>query len=243
MKTRLKEQFKKSLKSHPVLGSIIRNIYYLKMNRINRVIHGDNNTISYKSSILSSVVFNVRGNGNKIEIKAGCILNNVAFNILGNNHTIYIGKNCLCNKGGTITIVDNNCSLIIGEESTFNGVFSIALAESNSKIEIGRDCMFGDDIDILTSDFHSIIAQKSNQRINYAKNVAIGNHVWIGSHSILLKGTSVPENSVVSTGSVVTRPFKTKGIIIGGNPSMQLMAGITWSRERIILNSNNSILR
>jgi acetyltransferase-like isoleucine patch superfamily enzyme len=93
--------------------------------------------------------------------------------------------------------------------------------------------MFAYDIDVRTGDSHSIISQSSNERINYAKDIFIGDHVWIAAHSILLKGSSISENSVVATGSVVTQAFEKKGIIIGGNPATQIKEGITWSRKRI----------
>ncbi|CAN2040983.1 hypothetical protein GMMP15_2170001 [Candidatus Magnetomoraceae bacterium gMMP-15] len=138
-------------------------------------------------------------------------------------------------KGGNIWFEDANCSLTIGENSTFVNVH-LALTEPNSHIKIGQDCMFAYDIDVRTGDSHSIILQESNERINYAKNVTIGNHVWVAAHSILLKGSVIPDNSVVASGSVVTKKYNTKGIIVGGNPAKQLRDGITWARKRIYKN-------
>jgi acetyltransferase-like isoleucine patch superfamily enzyme len=181
---------------------------------------------------LSSVVFDIRGDCNNVQIKEGCILRNVTFYIRGNNHKILINRNCRFNIGGNIWFEDCNCFLSIGEESTFEDVH-LALTEPGSQIIIGRDCMFAYDIDVRTGDSHSIISQRTNDRINYAKNIHIGDHVWIAAHCILLKGTSIPDNSVVATGSVVTKQYQTNGIIIGGNPAKQLKGGITWDRKRI----------
>ncbi len=159
-------------------------------------------------------------------------MNDVRFYIRGNNHRILIGRDCRFNRGGNIWFEDNDCSLLIGEKSTFENVH-LALTEPGSQIKIGRDCMFANDIDVRTGDSHSIILQQSNERINYAEDIFIADHVWIAAHTILLKGSSIPENSVVASGSVVTKRFETKGIIIGGNPAKQLREGITWTRERI----------
>jgi len=187
---------------------------------------------NYNNAVLSSVVFDIKGDNNNIEIKEGCILNNVEFYVRGNNHDILIEKHCRFNRGGNIWFEDYGCSLIIRERSTFEDVH-LALTEPCSQITIGRDCMFAYDIDVRTGDSHSIISQKSGERINYAKDISIGDHVWIAAHTIVLKGISIAENSVVATGSVVTRRFDKKGIIIGGNPAKQLKEGITWSRERV----------
>lgn len=201
------------------------------------MVHGNNNTVNYNNATLSSVVFDVKGDDNKIEIMEGCILNNVKFYVRGNNHRVLIEKHCEFNRGGTIWVEDRDCSLIIREESTFEDVH-LALTEPGSQITIGRDCMFAYDIDVRTGDSHSIISQASGERINYAKNISIGDHVWIATHSILLKGTSIPENSVVATGAVVTRSFDKKGIIVAGNPAKQIKEGITWSRARIYKTSS-----
>jgi acetyltransferase-like isoleucine patch superfamily enzyme len=181
---------------------------------------------------MSSVAFKINGDGNTIEINDGCVLNNVTFYIRGNNHRVLIGKCCIFSSGSVIVMEDSDCSLIIGEKSTFDYV-QLAVTEPRSRLTIGRDCMFAYDIDVRTGDSHSIISQTSNERINYAKDILIGDHVWVAAHSIILKGSSISENSVVATGSVVTQAFEKKGIIIGGNPSIQIKEGITWSRKRI----------
>ena len=233
MKSKIKRLYKNINNRYPFIGALILKIYYWQVIRtISKSIYGDNNIVSYKNAILSSVSFDIRGSDNHIEISEGCILNNVKFYIRGNKHKVLINKNCKFNQGGSIWFEDSGCQLIIGEGSTFENVH-LALTEPNSQIDIGDDCMFAYDIDIRTGDSHSIISQASNERINYAKNIFIGNHVWIAAHSILLKGTFISDNSVVATGSVLTKQYKTSGVIIGGNPSRVLKEEINWTRERI----------
>lgn len=207
----------------------MRRIFYRK---IFSIIHGKNNTISYETALLSSVIIDIRGDGNTIEIQEGCILNNVTFRIRGNGHKVLINRGCHFKRGGNIWLEDSHCSLIIGENSTFVDVH-LAVTEPDSQIVIGQDCMFAYDIDVRTGDSHSIISKESNERINYAENITIGNHVWIAAHSTLLKGSVIPDESVVATGSIVTEKYNTTGIIIGGNPARRLRDGITWTRKRI----------
>lgn len=196
-----------------------------------RKIRGNNNVIRSENSKLSSVIFDIKGNDNQIDIQEGAVLKNVTFHIRGDKHKILIGKYCSFNRGGNIWLEDAECTLSIGARSTFEDVH-LAVTEPGSQMHIGCNCMFASDIDIRTGDSHSIISQKSNERINHAKDIFIDDHVWIGAHSILLKGSYIAENSVVATGAVVTRRFETPGIIIGGNPARQLKEGITWTRER-----------
>lgn len=93
--------------------------------------------------------------------------------------------------------------------------------------------MFAYDIDIRTGDSHSIIDTLTNERINYAQNIHIGNHVWIASHVSILKGVHIADSSVVATRAVVTRSFEEKNILIGGMPAKKLKENIAWDRQRI----------
>jgi acetyltransferase-like isoleucine patch superfamily enzyme len=93
--------------------------------------------------------------------------------------------------------------------------------------------MFAYDIDVRTGDSHSILCPTTRRRLNHAKNVRVGDHVWIGPHSMLLKGVSLASDSIVAAGAVVTKEFQTPGTIIGGNPARQLRDNVTWCRERI----------
>jgi len=233
VKTRLKKYYKGVSQKHPFIGSLIKRFYYRNLfNKPKRNINGTKNAIFYKNAILSSVLFDISGNENTIEILDDCILKNVVFYIRGNGHRILIKSGCRFNRGGSIWFEDNDCSLSIGENSTFEDVH-LAITEPNSKMTIGRDCMFAYDIDVRTGDSHSIISIDSNERINYAEDISIGDHVWVAAHCTLLKGSTIPDDSVVATGSVVTKQYTSKGIIIAGNPAKKVKNGITWSRERI----------
>ena len=141
-------------------------------------------------------------------------------------------KDASLTEGGTSGLRIPLLNLKIDDKTTFEDVH-IAITESGSAIKIGRDCMFAYDIDIRTGDSHSIIDTNKNERINYAQDVSIGNHVWVAAHCIILKGVHIPDELVLATGSVVTKKFLQKGVIIAGNPARVVKEGISWTRERI----------
>ena len=228
----MKKFFKSTVLKLPLVGPVAHRVRQRRRqtNVIYRV--KGNNTINCEAAKLSSVTFEIEGNNNYINIGENCVLNNVRFYIRGENHSITINSNCAFHNGGDIWIEDHNCSLIIEEHSTFENVH-LALTEANSKITIGRDCMFASDIDVRTGDSHSIISGQTGKRINYAKDIFIGDHVWVAAHCVILKGVNIANNSVVATGSIVTRSFDKPGIIIGGNPAIQLKEEVNWLRERI----------
>lgn len=94
--------------------------------------------------------------------------------------------------------------------------------------------MFAYDIDLRTGDSHSIIDSKTNERINFAQSITIGNHVWVASHVSILKGVHIPDNSVVATRAVVTKSFNECNILIAGIPAQKVREDIDWKRQRIL---------
>ena len=198
-----------------------------------KIIKGTKNIFDIdKSALLVNCTFNIIGNNNEIEINELSFLNKVTFFILGDNNKIKIGKGVRFNRGGSFWIEDYGCEAVIGDNSTFEDSH-IALTEPNSKIIIGEDCMFANYVDVRTGDSHSIIDTVTNERINYAQNVHIGNHVWVASHVSILKGVHIADNSVVATRAVVTKSFTDNNILIGGIPATKLRENINWDREKI----------
>lgn len=89
-------------------------------------------------------------------------------------------------------------------------------------ITVGNKCLIGANVTISDSDFHAI--KSSNRRYNInvediaASPIVIGDNVFIGTGSIILKGVSIGDNSVIGAGSVVTKSFP-KDSILAGNPA------------------------
>ena len=77
---------------------------------------------------------------------------------------------------------------------------------SQSKITIGDYVYIGGGVRIYDNDFHSVYI---NERLNKpnlipSKEVIIGDRVFIGGHSIILKGVKIGNNAVIGAGSIVT---------------------------------------
>jgi acetyltransferase-like isoleucine patch superfamily enzyme len=150
--------------------------------------------------------------------------------IRGNNHKLKIGENCQY-KGGTIWFEDNYCEIEIGQKTTIESAH-LAVTEPNKKITIGEDCMFSYAIEFRTGDSHSIIDNETKKRINLAQNIVVGNHVWIGAHSIILKGVNIGNNSIIGTNSLVTNSIPSNSIA-AGIPAKIIKNNVDWDRARI----------
>lgn len=120
----------------------------------------------------------------------------------------------------------------IGDDFSCWGV-NLRLQEKGSKITIGDDCMFSNDIVIYASDIHAILDLETGKVINRAKPVVINDHVWVGRNVSILKGVSLPENTIVGMGSVVTKSFSHGNISIAGNPAHIIKTNISWTRKHV----------
>ena len=172
---------------------------------------------------------NIRGINHKIQNNSK-FLGDVNLNILGNGHSVIIDERVVIKKAN-FWFEDHNCSIKIGRNTTIEQVH-LAAVEDNTSIEIGEDCMLSSGIRIITTDSHSVIDIKSGKRINPAKSVRIGNHVWIGANCTINKGVTIGDGAIVAGNSVVTHDVP-ENTIVGGVPANVIRNGITWERVRI----------
>lgn len=116
----------------------------------------------------------------------------------------------------------------IGDNSTV--VLMFAGVNSNGKIIIGNDCMISHHVDLQQSDQHMIFDLYSKKRINYSKNIVIGNHVWLGRECQILGGANIGDNSVVGSRCVTSSKFP-QNVIIAGVPGTVIRKDIIWARD------------
>jgi acetyltransferase-like isoleucine patch superfamily enzyme len=192
---------------------------------------GNGNQVLYHGATFSDVTCQVTGDNNKIIIGPGSEIRNVWFFINGSNHVLTIGKDCFINRGGLLWFEDDHCELAIGDQTTIEEAH-IALTEPGSRITIGKDCMFANDIDIRCGDSHSIIDISTGERINYAEDVIVEDHVWVGAHVQILKGSQIGFDSVIGSGSVVSKIVPAHSVA-AGVPAKVIRTNIHWERERL----------
>ena len=92
--------------------------------------------------------------------------------------------------------------------------------------------MLSNNIIIRTSDSHIIIDMNTMERINHARSVYVGDHVWIAAWVRVLKGVKVNNNSILALGSIVTSDVPAN-CIAGGVPARVIRRNTNWVREEI----------
>jgi acetyltransferase-like isoleucine patch superfamily enzyme len=133
------------------------------------------------------------------------------FNLLGRASTCYF----IVQRNGVLTI-GNNVGMTSASIVCYRG------------ITIGDNVMLGANVAIYDSDFHSLkkedrISVEDDMRNTKYAEIVIGNDVFIGAHSTILKGVTIGEGSIIGACSVVTRSVP-KNEIWGGNPAKFIKA-------------------
>lgn len=104
------------------------------------------------------------------------------------------------------------------------GLNGTSITARSKVIRIGRNVLFGPDCMVLDSDFHEPWPperRKTNPGFENDAGVSIGENVWVGARSIILKGVTVGNNAVIAAGSVVAHPVPPDALA-GGNPARVL---------------------
>lgn len=177
----------------------------------------------------SRISFGTR-QGNQVYIGENTDLHNATITFKGNNNSLKIGANCFLN-GLNLIVEGSNNSIDIGSNVFVLDDTRVYVVDG-SRVTIGDGCMFSDHIEIRTTDNHAIFDRSTGKRINYEKDIILSNCVWLGMHTILLKGTCIAEGCIVGAGSVVTGTHNTANTILVGNPAKEVKANIAWSMER-----------
>lgn len=119
--------------------------------------------------------------------------------------------------------VASNAILRFGDNFSISGNSSLVCQKD---ISFGNDCLLSWDILIMDSDFHKILNMQG-KTVNAPSPIRIGNHVWIGCRSTILKGVQVADHSVIAAGAVITKTLPDAHSIYGGN-NLKLKSDIDW---------------
>lgn len=170
---------------------------------------------------------NFKGLDCVIQLGENVTFENVRIEMLGGSATLIVGDNAKLN--GLIQIAPHS-KIEIGENTAFNRLSHLSAWEGAS-IRIGKNCLCSN-VEIRTSDMHSIVDLISGDRINPAKSTVIEDHVWLGESVTIYKGVTVGSGSVVGGHSVVTSPVP-RYTAVSGIPAKVIKNRVSWQRELI----------
>ena len=113
--------------------------------------------------------------------------------------------------------------IVVGDDTGMSGATVCAI----QSVRIGKRCLFGADVLVADTDFHEVDEIPRRYLPLPASEgkdaVVIGDDVFLGARSIVLKGVSIGNGSVIGAGSVVADDIPA-GFVAAGNPARVIRA-------------------
>jgi acetyltransferase-like isoleucine patch superfamily enzyme len=112
----------------------------------------------------------------------------------------------------SVLFVFRDGRLEIGDRTFINYGADICATKS---VVIGSDCLIGTHVIILDNGFHDI---ERRDIMPPAREVKVGDRVWIGNRVTILPGVTIGDDAVVGAGAVVTSDVEPR-TVVAGNPA------------------------
>lgn len=109
---------------------------------------------------------------------------------------------------GTHVVVRGNGVLTVGDKFFCNVNCDILC---NKVISFGADNLLGWNITMLDSDGHDTYFKDILQET--MKDILLGEHVWIGANSTILKGVNLADGTIIPYGSVIHKSNNEKNVV------------------------------
>ncbi len=123
---------------------------------------------------------------------------------IGKQSILKLGK-MIRMRSGSKVIVRDKADIHIGDNTFLNYGCIIV---GHEKIYIGNNVQFGPNVLIYDHD-HDFRADNGLKNLKYKSSpVIIGDNVWIGANTVILRGTKIGDNCVVGAGSVLKGDYK-----------------------------------
>lgn len=184
-----------------------------------------NISIFYYTLRFKFFMFLVGGNyGEKLKVDGKVFVRSQA------SGTVKIGSNFTLNSraGSNLVGVTNYASF----QSIGNGIiqignncgFTSTVLSARTSIKIGNNVKIGGNTRIYDHDYHSLNYLERRNSIEDSKGcksaeVEIGDDVFIGANSTILKGVKIGARSIIGTGSVVSLKDIPEDSLVAGNPA------------------------
>ena len=190
----------------------------------NRIEVGAGGVISSDDPAREVAGIEVRGKGNQVLIGPGARLN-ISLRIHGDGCRMIVGRDCVLTFNANLRA---GGSIEIGDHTTM--VKGALQVHETGSISIGRDCMISTLVYLSVSDIHPIYDRATGQRINPAASITIGEHVWLGLRSMIMKGARIDDGAIVAAGAVVSGHVPAN-VIVTGAPARVQRENVEWRRD------------
>ncbi len=175
---------------------------------------------------------------NRLSVSVNCSLGygmesrGIPFIRVNKASSIKIGERFIINNGERFNSIgrQKKCVFSIRANAELTIGNHVGISSStifcNKEVTIGNNVKIGGNTCIYDTDFHSLDFEERREKYHdtvntKSKAVRIGNDVFIGAHTTILKGVTIGDRSIVGAGSVVTKSIPPDEIW-GGNPAVYI---------------------
>lgn len=152
-----------------------------------------------------------------------CISGKVSWSIRGGK--ILIGDNFYFSSGDAVNPISSNLQGAIYLENGASLKIGNNVGMSSTRMWIHDSVTIGDNVKvgayvlITDTDAHPMdyMARRTSNDGTKSAPIVIENDVWVGAHSIILKGVTIGARSIIGAGSVVTKSIPADCVAVG-NP-------------------------
>ena len=133
-------------------------------------------------------------------------------------HQVFIGTNCRLEHGVYFKydgIWSKGPSIIV-EDEVFIGSF--VEFNCNCLIRIGKYSNIASGCRFIDHDHGTNLGSRIGPQPSIKKEIIVGEDVWIGANSVILKGVNIGSGSVIAAGAIVTKSIPSNEIW-GGVPA------------------------
>lgn len=189
--------------------------------------HGTDNTVEIDPDHLANGegTIELSGSGNAVIIEKPMVYGRLSISVAGGAR-VFFGAGC--SIADVYVDSPRGAAISVGAGTWFNGGSAFRMDEECG-ITVGRGCLFGDEVRIWTSDMHSVVDMRC-RRVNTPREVVIGNRVWIGFRSLVLKGSRIGDGSVLGAGAVLAGSIP-DNCVAAGNPAKVVKRRVTWDAQ------------
>jgi acetyltransferase-like isoleucine patch superfamily enzyme len=141
---------------------------------------------------------------------------------LGHGAELVVGGRVAIAAGCWINVFPS-ATLTIGDRTYLNFNTTVIASE---RIEIGAECAIAWNVSIIDTDFH-FLSPDDEKPLAAKDPVKIGDRVWIGTGSTVLKGVRIGDGAVVAAHAVVSRDVPPK-CLVAGSPARVIKRDVRW---------------